>query len=329
MAVRVNQRRQMKQDTKKMKSCDSIMQAASEAASAAGVGINRSRVEELNNGDVIIGDRLGGGGFCTVHDAQVGKEVLALKLVRMRIMRHDRSAFIACAGDLAREACLLSNLEHENIIKIHGIAAGPLDKSYSQNKVFFITMEKLDRTLADQIELWAGERHKSWWERRLALKKRLNVALQLAKAIEYLHSQNMMHRDIKPTNVGFDDNGVVKLFDFGLALDLGKRRYVIGAAGTYIYMPADVYGYRYYDKSVDVYAFGLVLWEVCTMQQVFATYNKKLVMSRVVQQGERPRVPFHWPKQLKSLVKSCWAADSRDRPAMSEVVKGLEAIIKK
>jgi len=162
------------------------------------------------------------------------------------------------------------------------------------------------------------------------LKERMTLGLQLARAVRYLHSQNVVHRDIKPENIGFDEDGILKLFDFGSAAQLSDGDgYLLGESGTLSFMAPEMALNKSYDgRAVDVYAFGLVLWEMCALERAFDGYSERRIMTKVVQKGERPRIPSRlWPKPLQNLLRRCWAAEAEDRPTMAEVVGKLEEIV--
>ena len=86
-----------------------------------------------------------------------------------------------------------------------------------------------------------------------------------------------------------------------------------------------------YNKSVDVYSFGILLWEMCSLQKPFAGYTSKRHMAHVVMAGERPlldsNVAHHWPTRLSPLMKRCWSANHELRPTFGELKIELAQII--
>ena len=83
-----------------------------------------------------------------------------------------------------------------------------------------------------------------------------------------------------------------------------------------------------YNKSVDVYSFGILLWELCSLEKPFSGYTSKKHMSNVVLGGERPKMDsshtYNWSIQLQQLIKSCWSAMPDSRPSFTEVRETLE-----
>lgn len=136
------------------------------------------------------------------------------------------------AIDLTLEAAYLSSLNHPNILSVHGISAeGTEGYLEGRHDSYFLIVDRLHGTLHDRILTWRKQ-HK-WinnaWGRHTdkkgkkgnkLLMERLQVAADIASALEYIHSRNLVYRDLKPTNIGFGQNGEVKLFDFGLCREL-------------------------------------------------------------------------------------------------------------
>eukprot|EP00568_Trieres_chinensis_P009063 CAMPEP_0183314746 /NCGR_PEP_ID=MMETSP0160_2-20130417/49439_1 /TAXON_ID=2839 ORGANISM="Odontella Sinensis, Strain Grunow 1884" /NCGR_SAMPLE_ID=MMETSP0160_2 /ASSEMBLY_ACC=CAM_ASM_000250 /LENGTH=93 /DNA_ID=CAMNT_0025480145 /DNA_START=1 /DNA_END=279 /DNA_ORIENTATION=- len=89
--------------------------------------------------------------------------------------------------------------------------------------------------------------------------------------MEYLHENRIVFRDLKPQNIGFDDKNKVKIFDFGIArkLDPGDEKHPTGNTGTLRYMAPEVAKCKNYGLEVDVYSFGMLLWEICKWKKPF------------------------------------------------------------
>ena len=165
-------------------------------------------------------------------------------------------------------------------------------------------------------------------EKSFFLLERMEAGLQLARAVRYLHRQNVVHRDLKPTNIGFDHDGRVKVFDFGLATRRKRSSsYLHGAIGTCCYMAPEMLLRQTYDQSVDVYTYGLVLWEMCSLEPVYGGYTERQCVQRVAKRGERPKIAHWWPRPLQKLLRQCWAHDATERPTMEQVVPMLEDLL--
>mmetsp|Transcript_16650 Transcript_16650/g.36406 ORF Transcript_16650/g.36406 Transcript_16650/m.36406 type:complete len:577 (+) Transcript_16650:76-1806(+) len=186
------------------------------------------------------------------------------------------------------------------------------------------------------------------------------VALSIASALEFLHSQRILYRDLKPSNLGFDKNGIVKLFDFGLAVRLppvtdvqsdddtaarspdqalrkarrkktgrsgsktGKTK-LPGRVGTYRYMAPEVARSEYYSFPADVYSFGLVLFEICALEKPHAKAQSTEQLQRIAEQADvQPNLGPIQSKTLKVFLQSCWNSKPSARPDFSLVRSHLK-----
>jgi serine/threonine protein kinase len=155
---------------------------------------------------------------------------------------------------------------------------------------------------------------------------------------------------LKPDNCGFTASGQLKLFDFGLAKELKPSlksttsagststtcqcddSYTLtGNTGSRRYMAPEVALEKPYGKSVDVYSFGILTWELLCAEKPFYGYSSNQHMEKVVLGGERPKMDSQhtsgWPVELVSLVLQCWSACPNSRPTFTEIIKVLHGIL--
>lgn len=213
------------------------------------------------------------------------------------------------------------------------------------NEGYFIILDRLMTELSNRIEEWKGECRaingvippdgiplqlppESTLREHLC--KRLKVAYCIADALEYLHSRHVVFRDLKPANVGFDCNDCVKMFDFGFATSIApllSQPYegygpLTETCGTRRYMAPEVALKLGYGKEVDVYSFGMLLWEICALDKPFDSIQSvDEFHDLVVLCGRRPSLKIDplWPVSLKNLMSRCWSTDPLDRPTMVQV----------
>merc|ERR1712176_359858 len=219
-----------------------------------------------------------------------------------------------CAGELAVETAILANLNHENIIKLHGIRGDGNITNHLQRGTFFLCLDSLETTLYDKMAEWRDEaarrRHKFLRGNSLRRKEdsttvsRLeNIAVGIVKGMEYLHSKNIIYRDLKPGNIGFDEKtGKVKIFDFGLARIVSDDRDEYGnltrlmtqKVGTPRYVAPEVArGSTNYGFGVDVYSFSILLWQMVTDCVAFDHIHTPAQLKRAVAiEGVRPPIEF-------------------------------------
>jgi serine/threonine protein kinase len=123
----------------------------------------------------------------------------------------------------------------------------------------------------------------------LPLEKVISIALDIARGLEYIHLQGIVHRDVKSENILFDGEFCAKIVDFGVACEEAYCNLIDDDPGTYRWMAPEMYKHKPYGRKVDVYSFGLVLWELVTgslpyedmtpVQAAFAVVNKVCVCS--------------------------------------------------
>ena len=174
--------------------------------------------------------------------------------------------------------------------------------------------------------------------KRWPLARALRCGLELARALRYCHddaiaNMRVLHRDIKPNNIGFLADGRLVLFDFGLA-SLWPRsgsaeddapRALTGETDSLRYMAPEVALNRPYNHKAEVFGFASVLWEMAAHVKPFATSSTENFLS-ALSQGARPAVPKKWPVPLHPLLRECWDADQAKRPEFSELVPRLEEL---
>lgn len=202
-------------------------------------------------------------------------------------------------------------------------------------------IDRLYDTLDQRIAKWAQKEKyiKSSIGKIIFRKKmksimedKLMTALDLAAAFEYLHSKNIIYRDLKPDNVGFDSHDDVKLFDFGFAKEVhledkddNGNFLLTSMTGSPLYMAPEVALGNRYSFSCDVYSFGLLMWHICDSKEPFMLYRMKDMKERVWS-GElkRPEVKGDWSLNIVKLLKASWSHDATKRPSFQQIYKVLE-----
>jgi serine/threonine protein kinase len=204
-------------------------------------------------------------------------------------------------------------------------------------------MERLHGTLREKITWWDDpctsmtnfryrqrQRH-SFSTKNPLWNTRIQILSDIANAMEYLHSKNIILRDLKSENAGFDINGKIKLFDFGLATALrnenkvGPDRYNFSVdGGTLRYMSPEAANGDPYGKATDVYSFALLAWETLSLSIPFASMSTEEFIHRVIEKRSRPKLNPKWPKYLKALFTKSWATNASYRPSFQQIQRQLD-----
>lgn len=299
----------------------------------------------------------------TKETASCSSSQYVVKRIREGGLQSDRSRMRATL-DLCAEALLLNALpRHPHIIELYGCVSVPgeyelnnkkhhrarskcsYDNEYENNNIheFALILGRLQTTLDRKVKEWKEQNQPAgiflWSQtrkRRAALlTERLVAATQTASALAFLHSHNFLYRDLKPSNLGLDSQGNVRLFDFGTTKELKQRDHLYDdtyrctrGVGSRRWMAPEVCITNRYGLSADVYSFGLVLWHLCTLQTPFQKhFDRQNHLQLVVRLGKRPKVPSYLSPELRQLITSCWSVNPAERPSMEEVYQTLQHII--
>ncbi|KAJ7527007.1 hypothetical protein O6H91_16G031700 [Diphasiastrum complanatum] len=152
----------------------------------------------------------------------------------------------------------------------------------------------------------------------------LGMALDVARGMEYLHSQGVIHRDLKSENLCLDKDLFVKITDFGVSCHFTEDDNLNKDTGTYRWMAPEMISQKAYTKKVDVYSFGIVLWELYTGLIPFEEMSAVQAAYAVVNKCARPEIPPDCPRVLSEMMKQCWSSNPDKRPDFWEIVKRLE-----
>lgn len=173
-------------------------------------------------------------------------------------------------------------------------------------------------------------------EKSKLLGERLDVAQQLADAIAYLHSQNVIHRDLKPDNIGFDIHGDLKVFDFDIArvcptteeynpttreMAHGEEEtfHMTQKVGSPRYMSPEVARRDAYNLKADVYSFAVLAHQIITLQKPYDDISDEDHDELVFYKGVRPFLTAGLPVHTKELLSKAWSHNISERPNMETV----------
>ncbi len=258
---------------------------------------------------------LGGGRF---GDVFLARDTLIEKNFALKISRMRREE-IAMLKD---EAKLLASLNHPNIVRFYNMDI--IDGK------FVMVMEYVDGNNLRDIITEGG----------VDLKQSHSIIIQVLEALIYAHGNNVLHRDLKPENILItlkDDQGIVKITDFGLAKFIRSGSISASSAGTPIYMAPESWSGSYSEKS-DMWSLGVVLYELLTgvppfLDDTLEGLKRKISKTKFL----APNVLRHdIPELLAESISSMLALDPRSRPTaeqlagkiknQSKAVRGLKHV---
>jgi serine/threonine protein kinase len=170
--------------------------------------------------------------------------------------------------------------------------------------------------------------------KKLSLTAIIDMSLDIAKGLNWLHHKSIIHRDMKTANVLVGRSGACKIADFGLAHIKSRKASTTGFygdVGTPCYMAPEVLENARYNMSCDVFSFGMVLCELCVGHYPFAKmpgYKKMKTcdFEKLITDAVRPPIPEEIDASVRTLIQQCWAHSPKDRPTMNQAMKTLMEI---
>lgn len=215
--------------------------------------------------------------------------------------------------EFTQEVYIMRKVQHKNVVRFIGACTKP-------PKLCIVTEFLSGGSMYDFLHKQRGV---------LSLLSLLRVAIDVSRGMNYLHQNNIIHRDLKAANLLMDGTGVVKVADFGIARVQAQSGGMTAETGTYRWMAPEVIEHRPYNHTADVFSFGVVLWELLTGKLPYENLTPLQAAVGVVQKGLRPTIPRHTNPVLMELMERCWQQDPSLRPEFSEIVNMLQHLARK
>ncbi|OAY82700.1 Serine/threonine-protein kinase HT1 [Ananas comosus] len=293
-----------------------------------GGGWRRTEREEweIDPSKLIIKSVIARGTFGTVHRGVYDGHDVAVKLLDWGEEGSRSEAEIAALRTaFSQEVAVWHKLDHPNVTKFIGAIVGARDLNIQTENGHLGMPSNICCVV---VEYLPGGALKTFLiknrRRKLAFKVVIQLALDLARGLSYLHSKKIVHRDVKTENMLLDKSRTVKIADFGVArVEASNPHDMTGETGTLGYMAPEVLNGSAYNRKCDVYSFGICLWEIYCCDMPYPDLSFSEITSAV---NLRPEIPRCCPSSLANVMKKCWDANPDKRPEMADVVALLEAI---
>ena len=270
----------------------------------------RKRFEIVPFHKIQIEGKIGAGGSGQVFKATYKNNAVALKQMFSQLLEQTD------LDDLVQECkflATLGNVEHPGIVGFYGIC-------FDENHTAYLVLEYCPSTVANLLLDDTGQREKSIL--CYDLMESLQILIDVASTMRFLHSAGVVHRDLKPENLLIDQNQNVRICDFGLAREIhsmSRKLRVTKGIGTPAFMAPEILDEH--DTSAidgfktDVFAFGIVMWSLIFRAKPYMECpDNESVVRGVLHKDMRPRLPFS-ESELTSVKFLKWRTDATSSPS--------------
>ncbi|KAJ8306583.1 hypothetical protein KUTeg_017128 [Tegillarca granosa] len=286
---------------------------------------------EYPRNDIIYIRDIGQGAFGRVFKAKapiVTKDG-EYSTIAVKMLKEDASDELQV--DFEREAILMAEFDHPNIVKLLGVCAigKPMCLLFEfMNKGDlngFLRLCSPDNYIMrrQSVEVFSTD------STRIDNVEKLNIALQIAAGMVYLSERGYVHRDLATRNCLVGDNMAVKISDFGLARSVHSIDYYKGSENDAIpirWMPLESILYNKFTVESDVWSFGIVMWEIFSFawQPYYGMTHEEVV--EFVKEGKVLACPENSPKQVYDLMRLCWSRKPTNRPPFQTLYKSIHSL---
>eukprot|EP00898_Chlorokybus_atmophyticus_P008420 jgi/Chlat1/857/Chrsp104S01193 len=254
---------------------------------------------EIDTRHLVLGQKVAAGSFGDLYKGTYCGQRVAIKILKAERLTHTLQA------EFAQEVSIMRKVRHKHVVQFIGACTKPPNLA--------IITEFMDGgSLYDYL-------HKKGIQ--LKLNMLVKVCIGVAKGMDYLHRNQIIHRDLKAANLLMDEHEVVKVADFGVARVQDQTGIMTAETGTYRWMAPEVIEHKPYNHKADVFSFGIVVWELLTGKVPYTDMSPLQAAVGVVQKGLRPPIPRGTHPLLVQLMEACWQSVPSQRPEFNEILE--------
>ncbi|XP_059689814.1 muscle, skeletal receptor tyrosine-protein kinase [Gavia stellata] len=251
-------------------------------------------------------------------------------MVAVKMLKEEASADMQ--ADFQREAALMAEFDNPNIVKLLGVCAVGkpmclLFEYMAYGDLNEYLRDRSPRNLCSLLHSSLDARIRLPNPLALCCTSQLCIAKQVAAGMAYLSERKFVHRDLATRNCLVGENMVVKIADFGLSRNMYSADYYKANENDAIpirWMPPESIFYNRYTTESDVWAYGVVLWEIFSygMQPYYGMAHEEVIY--YVRDGNVLSCPDNCPLELYNLMRLCWSKLPADRPGFASIHRILE-----
>ena len=209
---------------------------------------------------------------------------------------------------------VLCGLVHPNIVQLYGVLREAVESSVIAGERAFTLI--LELCTKGSLKKYLGQNR----QEKLPPAQFTAWATQAARAIEYLHKQGVIHKDIKSDNYLIAEDDALKLADFGLSKFADKTIENATQRGTPAYMPPEIHTDDILSPTFDFFSYAVVVWELLTRKIPFEGFEPHRITFQVCQNNFRLEIPEDCPADLAKLMRQCWEEERKRRPDIDEIL---------
>ena len=290
--------------------------------------LEASLQENVLRNVVITGRELGSGSYGRVIEVSVREKLYAAKEIHPELLKDvSIQEYEAAKKSFLQECFTCKQIHHPNIVQMLGVYYPKSDTA----GLPLLVMELMDMSLTQFLK------NKQLQEEEVSFSTKISILVDVAAGLQYLHSQNILHRDLSSNNILLTNDLIAKIADLGVAKVVKQsnysksKGYLTRAPGTIIFMPHEaLQATSDYSKPVDVFSLACVTLHVMSSQWPMPTSQVVLVGKRMKAYTEVERrqdyLKYCKPPDLQELVKSCLHHIPKKRPEISQVYMELTKI---
>lgn len=263
-------------------------------------GVSNVEYSELSLGEIV-----NQGGFSVVHKGLWRGTQVAVKVIVDPVITQE------LRQEFENEIMMLNYLRHPHTVLLMAASFKPPH--------FTVVCEYVNNgTLFDLL-------HRSREE--VSLERKLNIISQVCEAFVFYHLSGVVHRDLKSMNVLLDKHENVKICDFGLTrfrneLNKGTMQF----SGTPGYMAPELFKKQSYDEKVDVFAFGVLLWEVLAREVPYDGLDPGDIRDKILRGDMKFELNLNCPRKFMNLIDMCRSPNPQNRPSFEEISQNLASL---
>ena len=253
----------------------------------------------ISHGDIIdnrynVISLLGTGGMAVVFECT---DLYTSEVVAIKIMKEELLKEAGALEDFKREVKASVQMSHQNIMKIYS-------EGIWQGRPYLVLEYLKGQTLLDKIEFYT----------KFTVKEACEIMLQLLDAVNYTHEHKIIHRDIKPQNIFYLSNGVVKLGDFGIAKNEKEAENHGKILGSVHYLAPEVLKGEPFSQASDIYASGVTFFQIITGILPFDGSTKEVADAQVNKEFPNPsNFVTSIPKEIDEIIQKAVAKNPKNR----------------